>query len=200
VRYLYYKGESKKDILSVYLAVNEPQGFILEDFNKDGTKDYIFVEKDYNNIIKLTTCMSDTNPPYWSREQVKKIFESQHGYFGSRMEIKMLNGGELHMKVRGVGILDGSSVTEYQYNYIPQKKGFYLSRWKHFYDALEGSFVSYLEIKDYINRTIYSETRCREYSGEYYDHPCEEEKLNKMPNTGDDAYKEVRLEITKPTK
>ena len=201
VRYLYYKGESKKDILSVYLAVNEPQGFILEDFNKDGTKDYIFVEKDYNNIIiKLTTCMSDTNPPYWSREQVKEIFESQHGYFGSRTEIKLLIGGELFIKHRNPGINDGSVITEYQYKYIPQKTGFYLSRWKNYSYTLEGSLDSHLEIKDYINRTIYSEIRCRKDGG-YFTHPCEEEeKLSKMPNTGDDAYKEVRLEITKPTK
>lgn len=103
-------------------------GYIHHDFNQDGIKDYIFMERGKSTPILLSMCISDSNKLSWKREQLIVLTDEQQITPEFSVEydsVRITDSGDLSIETgsheHNVGYTYFGSI----FRYDSKKKGFY---------------------------------------------------------------------------
>jgi hypothetical protein len=101
-------------------------GLISVDFNSDNYLDYVFIERDKQQGIQLTTCLSQKSSRVYTRKPTVIRFKATVNELLSYGHHITLKNRRLHIELTYFGHNEGSSSAEGQYAYHHAQQKFKL--------------------------------------------------------------------------
>jgi hypothetical protein len=102
-------------------------GVISYDFNQDRRNDYLFLERDKQNNVQITSCLSANNYPQaggFERIPTDITFYASEQFPADTRYYLQLNNDLLTVEINFFAHNEGSCHTKASYRYIPLKQGF----------------------------------------------------------------------------
>lgn len=103
------------------------KGVISYDFNQDRRNDYLFLERDKQNNVQITACLSANNYPQaggFERILTDIRFYASEKFPADTRYYLQLNNDLLTVEINSFAHNEGSCNTKASYRYIPLKQGF----------------------------------------------------------------------------
>ncbi len=101
-------------------------GLIQADFNRDGRLDYVFIEQNKKQKIRLIACISDKNFKSYQRKTTSIVFDAKGDSLMSEGYHISMSGKQLHLSLTYFGHNEGSSSADGFYIYNNRKHVFEL--------------------------------------------------------------------------